>query len=87
MVDGIIMQGSGYFDTSVVNGESKEMYKKVGDNIVSGSIYANNSSSNLDTNIIYKTSTNAKNSFLGKLSSILQNKNTLKATKKSVTSK
>jgi Cu+-exporting ATPase len=76
VVDGIIIRGSGYFDTSVVNGESKKVYKKVGDSIISGSIYKNNS--NLDTNIIYQTNTNAKNSFLGKLSNILENKKTLK---------
>ena len=77
VIDGVVLKGSGYFDTSVVNGESKGVLKKAGDRVVSGYTLISIDDSDSKT-IVYKATTNAKNSFLGKLSSLLQDKDILK---------
>ncbi len=77
VIDGVITKGGGYFDASVVNGESKGVLKKVGDRVVSGYTLINIDDSEHKT-IVYKATTTAKNSFLGKLSCLLQDKDILK---------
>jgi Cu+-exporting ATPase len=72
IIDGIIVSGKGNFNTSIINGESKEVFKKENSDLISGSV-------SIDANIIYKATTNSKNSFLGKLSNIIQNENITKS--------
>ncbi len=71
IIDGVIISGSGNFNTSAINGESKDVFKEKNSSIISGSI-------SVDANIIYQATKNRKNSFLGKISNIIQSKNETK---------
>ncbi|VAY88493.1 Lead, cadmium, zinc and mercury transporting ATPase; Copper-translocating P-type ATPase [hydrothermal vent metagenome] len=66
IIDGKITKGGGNFNTSAINGESKPSHKTVGQKIISGSV-------SIDANITYKATHNYSNSFLGKISYLLQN--------------
>jgi len=71
IIDGVIISGEGNFNTSVVNGESKAIFKKSNSDIISGSL-------SIDASIIYRATENSKSSFLGKLSIIINNQNNTK---------
>ncbi len=65
VIDGIIVNGEGNFDLSSLTGESEPVYKKEGDEILSGSIC-------LDAVIRYKATKNFKHSMLSSIVTLLE---------------
>ena len=63
-IDGVLTRGEAMFDLSVLTGESEPILKKLGDEIVSGSIV-------IDSTIEYTTSKQANNSLLHNISELL----------------
>ncbi len=64
VIDGIIIMGEGSFDLSSLTGESEPIYKKQGDEIISGSI-------GLDSVIRYKATKDYSNSMLCTIATLL----------------
>ncbi len=64
VIDGIIIMGEGSFDLSSLTGESEPIYKKQGDEIISGSI-------GLDAVIRYKATKDYSNSMLCTIATLL----------------
>jgi Cu+-exporting ATPase len=65
VIDGVVISGKGYFDLSVITGESNPVLKKKGDKILSGSIA-------LETDIVYEASGGLFDSFLIKLTKVVE---------------
>ena len=65
VVDGVIVSGEGNFDLSSLTGESEPVYKKEGDEILSGSIC-------LDSAIRYRATKDFKHSMLSSIVSLLE---------------
>jgi len=65
VIDGIIIKGSASFDESSLTGESEPIYKREGDNILSGSIC-------LDSMIRYQATHNSSNSLLASIVNLLE---------------
>ncbi len=65
VIDGIIIKGGASFDESSLTGESEPIYKKEGDNILSGSIC-------LDSMIRYKATHDSSNSLLSSIVNLLE---------------
>lgn len=64
VIDGVILFGEGNFDLSSLTGESEPVYKKKGDELISGSI-------GLDSVIRYKATKDYNNSMLCTIASLL----------------
>ncbi len=64
VIDGIIISGEGNFDLSSLTGESEPIYKKEGDEVISGSV-------GLDSVIRYKTTKDYSSSMLCTIASLL----------------
>jgi Cu+-exporting ATPase len=65
VIDGVVVSGEGSFDESSLTGESRAVYKKVGDEVISGSIL-------LDTVIRYKAINTFDNSTISKIAKLLE---------------
>jgi Cu+-exporting ATPase len=65
LFDGLISKGEGFFDESSLTGESKPIYKCLGDNIISGTI-------SIDADIHYEASRDFEHSTLSNLVSLLE---------------
>ncbi len=65
VVDGVIVSGEGSFDNSSISGESEPIYKKVGDQVLSGEI-------NLDSLIRYQVVKSYEESMLYNIISLLE---------------
>ena len=65
-LDGIVIQGSGYFDESSLSGESHPIYKELGDKVISGTIC-------VDTRFHYRVEKDFSHSTLSNLVSMLEN--------------
>ena len=65
VIDGVLLSGSASFDESSLTGESDPVYKKEGDDILSGSIC-------LDSVVRYRASKNASDSLLSSIVSLLE---------------
>lgn len=65
LFDGEIIQGDGYFDESSLNGESEPIFKKIGDNVISGTV-------SIDADIYFKTKKDFEHSTLSTLIILLQ---------------
>ncbi|MCD8213129.1 MAG: cadmium-translocating P-type ATPase [Campylobacter sp.] len=66
LIDGIMLDGEGSFDTSCISGESMPIDLIVGDEVKSGTIC-------LDGRVIYEAGASFENSFLNKIINLLQN--------------
>ena len=66
LLDGEILKGSGSFDESSLTGESEPIYKKEGDNVVSGTI-------SIDADIHFCASRDFEHSTLSNLVALLEN--------------
>ena len=64
-VDGIVVQGSGWLDTSMITGESQPLQVTVGDTVSSGTI-------NLSSKLVVEVTTKKEESTLGKIIALLQ---------------
>ena len=64
VIDGILTKGEALFDLSVLTGESEPVVKKVGDEVISGSIV-------IDSVVEYKTTKSANNSLLHNMTELL----------------
>jgi Cu+-exporting ATPase len=71
VIDGKSISGEGAFDESSLSGESRPIYKKVGDDIISGTI-------SLDSVIRYRATKEFENSTLSSIVSLLENSLTKK---------
>lgn len=71
-LDGIVIDGTSYLDTSIITGESKERIVKVGDNILSGSI-------NVASVLLVKVVSLEKDSTVSKIVDMVQNASESKA--------
>ncbi|NPA51062.1 MAG: cadmium-translocating P-type ATPase [Epsilonproteobacteria bacterium] len=71
VIDGIIVSGEGTFDESSITGESKPIFKKKGDEILSGSILT-------DSVIRYRATKRANDSLLSNITEILNDSITKK---------
>lgn len=71
VIDGIVSLGQASFDESSLTGENEPIYKKVGDEIRSGSVC-------LDSVVQYKTSADASNSLLSSIVNLLEDAMTKK---------
>lgn len=80
LVDGIIQSGGASFDYSSLTGESLPVFKKSGDEIISGSICINGS-------LEYKASQNFQSSFLNKIINLLENASLKKPKIETITTK
>lgn len=65
LFDGEIIQGDGSFDESNLTGESEPIYKKIGDNVVSGT-------TSIDADVQYRTSKDFEHSTLSNLVQLLE---------------
>jgi Cu+-exporting ATPase len=65
VIDGEIISGSGSFDYSALSGESKPIYKQVGDDVISGAI-------SIDSTIRYKATKEFKSSTLNTISNLIE---------------
>ncbi len=65
VIDGVIVSGEGSFDESSLTGESEPVYKKVGDEVLSGSIL-------LDSVIRYKATKDFSTSLLSNIADLLE---------------
>jgi Cu+-exporting ATPase len=65
VIDGVIVEGGGSFDESSITGEAEPVYKKVDDDIKSGSIL-------LDATINYKATCSFESSLLNKIVTLLE---------------
>ena len=66
LLDGEILQGEGSFNESSLTGESEPVYKKVGENVISGTV-------SIDADIHFKASRDFEHSTLSSLVSLLEN--------------
>ncbi len=71
VIDGVIVSGEGTFDESSITGESKPIFKKKGDEILSGSILT-------DSVIRYRATKRANDSLLSNITEILNDSITKK---------
>jgi len=71
VIDGVVLTGEGSVDESSLSGESKPIYKKVGDTLISGCI-------NLDSVIRYKATKSFSNSTLFSIVTLLEDSITKK---------
>jgi len=65
LFDGLILKGEGYFDESSLTGESKPIYKKSYDNVISGTI-------SIDADIYFEATRDFEHSTLSNLVSLLE---------------
>jgi len=65
LLDGVITKGSGYFDESSLSGESKEIYKKEADSVISGT-------TSIDADIYFRATKDFKHSTLSNIISLLE---------------
>ncbi len=65
VIDGLIVSGEGSFDESSLTGESTPVFKRVGDEIISGTVL-------LDTVLRYKASKSFENSMLSTIVTLLE---------------
>ncbi len=65
LLDGVITKGEGSFDESNLTGESDPIYKKVGDNIISGT-------TSIDADVHYRATKDFEHSTLSSLVSLLE---------------
>lgn len=64
-VDGVLLEGNGTFDESVISGESKPVVKKKGESVVAGSI-------NLEDDIKLSTSDTSQNSTIAQIQKLVK---------------
>jgi len=65
-IDGEIVNGSGNFDESSLNGESEPIFKSIGDTIISGTV-------SIDADVKYKTTKDFAHSTMSNIVALLEN--------------